>query len=414
MSQREFQKDLEQLPSGLITNLVSRVAAQSKNNWLANNDERDVGEVGKSINDLTPSLTNYHFKLWNLLGNALATGNFSEVAHLVEEEGRALANRRAPLQAVMDNTSACLSHWVSMILNEAEKDGANIAQPRAFQALVRRLNQLQSRLLIAMVSGFNEQIESGDVWLHRPSEHRSIKELLPSHQNLSDSFSDQLASITGEYSISRYRAGVPIFSDNHDVQRSRFYFIRFGTVQIQEYLPDGRALTLTILGKGDVFARFAGGSSSSQTNYFKDFQAETMRESELVWVDETALLRAMERSPVVAAGIIKSFSTQLASVQQLIQGLLGRDVSVRLAHLLLKLADEFGVQKQAGSIYIDYPLSHQRLADMMGSNRVTVTRQLSELQKQGILEIQRRSITLFNRKLLESFGPWSTNGQYVR
>ena len=34
---------------------------------------------------------------------------------------------------------------------------------------------------------------------------------------------------------------------------------------------------------------------------------------------------------------------------------------------------------------IDMPLTHQRLADMIGSNRVTVTRKLLELQKRGVI-----------------------------
>lgn len=245
-------------------------------------------------------------------------------------------------------------------------------------------------------------MESGEAWLYRNGNNSNFRNVITPQQNPADFAFEQLTSITGEYSVIRYRAGSPIFSDSHALHRSRFYFIRSGTVQIQEYLSDGRALTLTILGRGDVFARFAGANGTSQGGYFRDFQAETMRDTELVWVEEAALQRALERHPVVAASIIKSFSTQLACVQQLIQGLLGRDVSARLAHLLIKLADEFGVPQPDGGLFIDYPLSHQRLADMMGSNRVTVTRQLSELQKAGALEIQRRSITLYNRRQLQT------------
>jgi CRP/FNR family transcriptional regulator len=405
MSQRDYQKDSEQLPGGVILSIAARVAAKAKSNWLSGKDERDVAKYNFLSPDKDAASTNFHFRMLGVLGNALANGNFNEAVAMVEEEGRTLANQHISLQLVMDNASACLGRWIKMILDEAEQESPDVLQPRFFQGLVRRINHLQSRLMIALLAGYNEQVESGEVWLHRPAEHENnLRVLMNHHRNTPEHFFELLTTITGEYAINRYRAGMPIFSDNHDIQRSRFYFIRGGTVQIQEYLPDGRALTLTILGRGDVFARFTGATRNANANYFRDFQAETMRETELVWVEEAALLRAMERSPVLAASIIKSFSMQLASVQQLIQGLLGRDVAVRLAHLLLKLADEFGVSKGDGGIYIDYPLSHQRLADMMGSNRVTVTRQLSELQKQNILMIQRRSITLYNRRLLEATG----------
>lgn len=396
------QKEIEQLSAGMIQALVTRVATQARGNWLNGNDNRQIQLEAKLPDSLNPTLTNFHYKLLNMLGSALVSGNYTDIVRLVEDEGRALANRHIPFESVVQNISACMSRWVTMILDEAEQETGLQLNHRAFQSLVRRLNQLQSRLMIASVSGYNDQVESGEIWLHQ-SRNNGASHLVNSKQDLADYFFEQLTSITGEYSISRYRAGVPIFNDSHDFQRSRFYFIRSGTVQIQEYLSDGRALTLTILGRGDVFARFTT-NVGNNSRYFRDFQVETMRECEVVWVEETALQRAMERSPAVATSIIKSFSTQLANVQQLIQGLLGRDVSARLAHLLLKLADEFGTNQGNNTILIDYPLSHQRLADMMGSNRVTVTRQLSELQKQGILEIQRRSITIYNRRLLENFG----------
>ncbi|MGD0474445.1 MAG: helix-turn-helix domain-containing protein, partial [Candidatus Velthaea sp.] len=40
---------------------------------------------------------------------------------------------------------------------------------------------------------------------------------------------------------------------------------------------------------------------------------------------------------------------------------------------------------------IEIPLTHQRLADMIGSNRVTVTRKLHELQDRCVIESRRNS-----------------------
>lgn len=65
-------------------------------------------------------------------------------------------------------------------------------------------------------------------------------------------------------------------------------------------------------------------------------------------------------------------------------------VNLRLYRTLLELFKQFG--KPEGDLsLIDYPLTHQRLADMIGSNRVTVTRKLHELQARGIIETRKNA-----------------------
>jgi CRP-like cAMP-binding protein len=65
---------------------------------------------------------------------------------------------------------------------------------------------------------------------------------------------------------------------------------------------------------------------------------------------------------------------------------MNNSINLRLYRTLLELAREFGRSPDGRkSVVIDMPLTHQRLADMIGSNRVTVTRKLLELQKRGVI-----------------------------
>jgi CRP/FNR family transcriptional regulator, cyclic AMP receptor protein len=168
-----------------------------------------------------------------------------------------------------------------------------------------------------------------------------------------------------------------------------------GRVRLYEILPDGRAITLSILGVNDVFAQ-----SNNQNNYFHDIYAECMKESIVASIQESALEMLMEQSPLLGSRIIYSFSQQLSQSQVLIEGLLGRDVSLRLINILLKLALEFGTA-EGNRVTIDLGLTHQELADMIGSNRVTVTRKLLELQKKKLIDVQNRTISLLDKKALE-------------
>jgi CRP/FNR family transcriptional regulator len=95
------------------------------------------------------------------------------------------------------------------------------------------------------------------------------------------------------------------------------------------------------------------------------------------------------------------FARRLTASQALIEDLMNDSVDLRLYRTLLEYAREFG-RSEEGATVIDVPLTHQRIADMIGSNRVTVTRKLQELQSAGIIETRRNStIALLKHAALE-------------
>jgi len=192
----------------------------------------------------------------------------------------------------------------------------------------------------------------------------------------------------------RYNEGQLIFQPGDNP--ANLYFVMTGRVRLYELLPDGRAIALSILSVNDVFA-----SLNRQNGYFQNIYAESMKDSIIACIRESSLEALMEETPLLASRIIYSFSQQLSQSQLLIEGLLGRDVGLRLTNILLKLATEFGVNQPGGNVMIDLGLTHQELADMIGSNRVTVTRKLTELQDKKLIKVENRNIILTNRPALE-------------
>jgi len=62
---------------------------------------------------------------------------------------------------------------------------------------------------------------------------------------------------------------------------------------------------------------------------------------------------------------------------------------------LMVLCRDFGVASEKG-ITIDLRLSHQAIAEAIGSTRVTITRLLGDLKDSGLLNIERKKITVFD------------------
>jgi CRP/FNR family transcriptional regulator len=79
----------------------------------------------------------------------------------------------------------------------------------------------------------------------------------------------------------------------------------------------------------------------------------------------------------------------------MIETLTHRDMSSRLVSFLLVLCRDFGMPGTRG-ITIDLKLSHQAIAEAIGSTRVTITRLLGDLRNAGLVEIDRKRITVFD------------------
>ncbi len=66
----------------------------------------------------------------------------------------------------------------------------------------------------------------------------------------------------------------------------------------------------------------------------------------------------------------------------------------RLLHFLIWLAKKFGQITHEGTLIAIPLLTHEAIADSVGSTRVTITRLLSQFEREGTISRRRRSIVL--------------------
>jgi len=158
------------------------------------------------------------------------------------------------------------------------------------------------------------------------------------------------------------------------------YIVRGGCVRLYKTLPDGRTINLALLGPNTIFTQEdnSDGIASGAT-------AEALVDSTLSIVEADDLAELIADSPELASAVIAGMTRRLTDLQTLVEHLLVRDTAVRLATTLLALSARFGRPTADGMTAISLPITHQSLANMIGSNRVTVTRKLLELQEKGLV-----------------------------
>ncbi|MEI7553949.1 Crp/Fnr family transcriptional regulator [Candidatus Chlorohelix sp.] len=337
--------------------------------------------LGDSLND--SATTNRHNEICKELLIAFRTGDDEAFLRLITLEGRVLARAGIALPALLQS----LSEFFNLSWEILSATPIFERRPSLLLPLTERLNSLRSRAQTILLDSFTD--EEHAIQRERTAEYeRTLR-----HKLESMTVEELIRSIPS-FRVVKHRKGHLVLEPG-DYQPGLFFVLN-GSVRIYEILQDGRAISLSILGKGDVFAR-----TQTANTYFRDVYAEAMQDSVVAFIKEKSLENLMETSPLLASCVISSFSNQLSQSQSLIEGILGRSVALRLGRLLLKLADGFGVEQETGNITINLNLTHQELADMLGSNRVTVTRKLLELQKMSLISIDNHTISILDRCGLE-------------
>lgn len=178
---------------------------------------------------------------------------------------------------------------------------------------------------------------------------------------------------------------------------SAFYLLKSGKVRIYKVSRDGREQVLTIISDGQIFGdvpTFDGGPYPAT--------AATMEDSEIYLIRRENLLEVVKRHPDISIKIIAVLGQRLRQALELVHDLSFKQVPHRLAGLLLKLSEEYGQETEKG-VLINLSLSRQELADIVGTSRETVTRELKKMEAGGLLYIDRRNITVADREKLTSW-----------
>jgi CRP-like cAMP-binding protein len=174
----------------------------------------------------------------------------------------------------------------------------------------------------------------------------------------------------------------------------QLYFLVEGTVRLYKIYGDYKEATTALLKGSGVF-----GKLSLVEGRWQDVFAEAVDEVRVASVQKAALTEVIRRRPDFAVKLFASFSERLRQSDEVIESLLQREVSARLATLLLNLGERFGEVNGSGTA-LDMRLTHQDLANMIASTREAVSKVMSEFQRDGSIEIRNRKIVLVNKEAL--------------
>lgn len=173
------------------------------------------------------------------------------------------------------------------------------------------------------------------------------------------------------------------------------YFVVRGQVRLIKTSADGREHVLHVLGPGATFndvAVFDGGPNSDS--------AVAVGPTTIGFIPKATMITLIERHSEIAKAALRHLSLRQRSLGRVVEDLALRDVTTRIARLLLGCIGrhEHIVEKAETACA---RITHQEIASMVGSVREVVQRALKELERDGVIKLERTRIEIRDPARLE-------------
>ena len=216
-----------------------------------------------------------------------------------------------------------------------------------------------------------------------PGLDRALIAGMPLFQGLSSAQQDDV--LRDAHSM-RFPKGTDVFQQ--DQEATSTFFLLNGHLRVYRLTPDGQQVVVRYISPGDVF----GVATALGRTTYPATATAVVDSLALVW-PSAAWSRLQESHPVLMGNTLRTIGSRLQDAQTRVVEMSTEQVERRIAHALLRLAQQSG-RKVENGVQIDFPISRQDVAEMTGATLHTVSRVLSAWEDRGLVESGRQKIIL--------------------
>jgi CRP/FNR family cyclic AMP-dependent transcriptional regulator len=195
--------------------------------------------------------------------------------------------------------------------------------------------------------------------------------------------------------LSTYPGGAVLFVEGQTPRGA--FVLCSGKAKLSTTSREGKVLILKIAEAGEVL-----GLSAVIADEPFELTAETAGPCQVNFVERDALMRLMEKNGEFGLHASQALSREFQSAYRDIHDLvLARSSAGKLARLLLSWTP-IREQFEPSEVRVRASMTHEEMAQMIGSSRETVTRLLSELKKKEFIRLDGSTLVIRNRTALEA------------
>lgn len=181
--------------------------------------------------------------------------------------------------------------------------------------------------------------------------------------------------------------------------RNKLYFAKDGFIKLGYIDEAGNEVIKEIIQKGEVFGQLTLEKNNDQDEFAQAYKGNVS----LCAFTMEDFIRILQRKPEIAIAFSFHLGNKLRKVENRLLNILNKDVKSRLIQLLVQLAvDNNGIRDNKA--VITKFLTHDDIAKLIGSSRQTVTTLLNQFEKQELITISKKDISIHHLAKFKKLG----------
>ena len=193
--------------------------------------------------------------------------------------------------------------------------------------------------------------------------------------------------------IAEYKKGQLIY--DQDQPSTSIYLVIEGKVKVSRMKDDGRQVVVDIYQPDEFF-----GESALLNLPHRSEQAVALDNASLMGWSAAEIEDMVAKRPRLAVALLQILTQRSIDFTERIESFSADNIARRLARSLIRFAGRQGTRGDDGSARMA-PLTHELLAQYVGTSREIVTHYMNQFRKEGYLQYSRRGIVLDHNALGE-------------
>lgn len=170
------------------------------------------------------------------------------------------------------------------------------------------------------------------------------------------------------------------------------FIVNEGRVKLSKFNADGKEQILNLVGEGDIFGEYHLLSDFEPYN----FSAIALTDTKICTLSKENFDYLLDKYPSISRKIFAELSRKLIRTENLAQNLSSANTDSKVAYVLLELSENYG-KVEGENLRLEIPISREEMANYAGLTRETMSRKLSILTKEGIIDTVGNKVIIIRR-----------------
>jgi CRP-like cAMP-binding protein len=197
-----------------------------------------------------------------------------------------------------------------------------------------------------------------------------------------------MAECKSSYTIKK---GEPIFEEGESV--NGIYCVKDGVCKLSKLSANGKDQIVKLVKSGELL-----GQRSLISDEPTNLSAVALEDMEVCFIPKSDIMGFFNENNQFSMNVMKTICSDLKEADDHMVSMAQKNVKERLAETLLYLEDTFG-KNEDGTLHIQ--LSREELAGMIGTATESCIRLLSELNKNGYIDLIGKKIAIIDHNKLK-------------